>query len=90
MGHFGTEQPGVLYPHGGDLQLCNKEAPLEEEEVEKKGGKTSVSVQATHSSCIEIESGRGLRGARVDRWKAYYKLHSCTGEETHVNSSAYR
>ena len=42
------------------MQLCNKEAPKEEAEVEKEDGKTSVLAQAEDSSCTEIGSGRDL------------------------------
>ena len=90
MGDIGTGQPGVLYPAVYFMQLCSKEAPEEEAEVEKEDGKTSVPAQAEDSSCIETGSGGGLRGAEADWWEDFCKLHSSTGEETHVDSSACR
>ena len=90
MGDIGTGQPGVLYPAVYIMQLCSKEAPEEEAEVEKEDGKTSVPAQAENSSCTETGSGGGLRGAGVDWWEDFCKLHSSIGEETHANSSAYR
>ena len=88
MGEMGTGQPGVLYPTIYFMQLCSKEAPKEEAEVEKEDGKTSVLAQAKNSSCTKTGSGGGLRGAGVEWWEEFYKLHSSIGEETHTNSSA--
>ena len=72
------------------MQLCSKEAPEEEAEVEKEDGKTQVPAQAENSSCIETGSGGGLQGAEADWWEDFCKLHSSIGEETHVDDSACR
>ena len=66
VGDIGTGQPGVLYPAIYIMQLCSKEAPEEEAEVEKEDGKTSVPAQAENSSCTETGLGGGLRGAGAD------------------------
>ena len=66
MGDIGTGQPGVLYPAVYLMQLCSKEAPKEEAEVEKEDGKTLVPAQAENSSCIETGSGGGLQGVGAD------------------------
>ena len=90
MGEIGIGQPGVLSPKIYFMQLCSKEAPEEEPEVEKEDGKMSVPAQAETSSCTEIGSGGGLRGAGADWWEEFSQLHSSTREETHANSSACR